>query len=102
MLDELRERFGAPLIITSSYRDPVHNLAVGGASNSGHIPSDVDGLYSGIDFTTAGGLISPRDLFWIQKHAYEIGFRRIGLYADMRHIHLDCEPGSDQDVVWIK
>lgn len=102
MLDELRARLGAPLIVTSSYRDPVHNLGVGGASNSSHIPNDQDGLYSGIDFTIAGGVITPRALFAIQKQAYEIGFRRMGLYLDMKHVHLDCEPTSDQDVIRIK
>jgi uncharacterized protein YcbK (DUF882 family) len=101
MLDELRERLGSPLIITSSYRDPVRNLAVGGASNSAHIPNDADGLYSGIDFTIPGGLITPRALFEIVGDAYTVGFRRIGLYKDMRHVHLDIESTSDQDVMWI-
>ena len=101
MLDDLREQLGSPLIITSSYRDPVHNMTVGGASNSSHIPSDADGFYSGIDFTIPGGLITSRALFDIVESAYAVGFRRIGLYKDMAHVHLDVESRLDQDVILI-
>lgn len=101
MLDELRDRLGSPIIITSSYRDPVHNAAVGGAPDSSHTPAP-DGLYSGIDFTIPGSLITPRALFWIVKHAYDVGFKRVGLYSDMRHVHLDCESRLDQEAIWIK
>jgi len=101
MLDQLREALGIPLIITSSYRDPTHNLVVGGASNSSHIPNDQDGLYSGIDFTIPGGRLTSSALFDIIGCALDIGFRRIGLYRDMAHIHVDVEATSDQDVIWI-
>jgi uncharacterized protein YcbK (DUF882 family) len=100
MLDDLREMLG-PILITSSYRDPAHNLAVGGVSNSSHIPNDADGLYSGIDFTLPGGLITPRALSEFIGIARDMGFRRIGLYKDMRHIHIDIETTLDQDVIWI-
>jgi hypothetical protein len=36
-LDKVREAWGAPLIITSWYRPPAINKAIGGASNSQHI-----------------------------------------------------------------
>lgn len=101
MLDDLRERLGSPLIITSSYRDPVHNMTVGGASNSSHIPSDDDGFYSGIDFTIPGGTITSRALFDIVGKALEVGFVRIGLYKDMRHVHIDQEPTLARGVIWI-
>lgn len=35
-LDELRSRFGKPLLVTSGYRSPAHNKAVGGVPNSFH------------------------------------------------------------------
>lgn len=35
-LDEIREGFGQPIIVTSGYRCPALNKAVGGVSNSAH------------------------------------------------------------------
>lgn len=37
ILDPLREAWGAPIIVTSGYRCPALNKAVGGATNSQHI-----------------------------------------------------------------
>ncbi len=36
-LNQLRLRFGGPLIVTSGYRSPEHNKAVGGVPNSQHV-----------------------------------------------------------------
>jgi len=99
-LDRLRELCGFPFVITSTCRSPEHNKAIGGAPNSSHCRAD-DGMYSGVDFTVDGGSISPGQLFMIVKHAHEVGFRRIGLYSDMRHVHLDLEGRLNQDVLWI-
>ena len=35
-LNQLRLRFGKPLVVTSGYRSPEHNQAVGGVANSYH------------------------------------------------------------------
>lgn len=35
-LNQLRLRFGKPLVVTSGYRSPEHNRAVGGVANSYH------------------------------------------------------------------
>ncbi len=37
VLEPLREHFGAPVIITSGYRSPGHNAAVGGVADSYHV-----------------------------------------------------------------
>ena len=37
LLDPIRRRYGAPIIITSGYRCPALNTAVGGVANSHHI-----------------------------------------------------------------
>lgn len=37
ILDEIRERFGKPVIVNSGYRSPEHNARVGGVPNSFHI-----------------------------------------------------------------
>jgi uncharacterized protein YcbK (DUF882 family) len=36
-LEELRDKWGAPLVLTSGYRCAPHNRAVGGASSSLHL-----------------------------------------------------------------
>lgn len=36
LLDQIREYFGKPVVITSGYRTKSHNAAVGGVSNSQH------------------------------------------------------------------
>lgn len=36
-LQKARDHFGKPMIITSGYRTTVHNMRVGGVSNSNHV-----------------------------------------------------------------
>ena len=37
LLDPIRRRYGAPIVVTSGYRSPALNTAVGGVANSHHI-----------------------------------------------------------------
>ena len=100
MLDELRGQYGKPLIVSSSWRDPDRNAQVGGVSDSSHLVAQ-DGFYSGIDLTTPANVFTKREFYLITKAAYACGFRRIGLYKDYKHIHLDVEFRLDQEVQWI-
>lgn len=78
-LDRARELFGAPMVITSGYRDPDKNLAVGGVKNSSH----TRGL--AVD-------IKCNDPFMQAKLAWALGcagFRRVGVYAG--HLHCDVD-----------
>lgn len=53
VLDELRHRLKASITLTSTYRRPAYNAAVGGEANSFHMQ------FKAIDFTCAKG--KPKD-----------------------------------------
>lgn len=86
-LDSVRDEAGVPMTITSSYRTPEHNAAVGGASDSAHC----DVPCNSIDI---GMRVRPDDPNWnytrwmIITTAIRLGCKRIGTYAD-GSIHLD-------------
>ena len=46
VLDPLREKWGAPIIVTSGYRSPALNRAVGGASGSQHTKGEAADIRS--------------------------------------------------------
>jgi uncharacterized protein YcbK (DUF882 family) len=86
-LDALREEVGVPMRITSSYRSPIYNSRVGGATDSAHMDIPCDS----VDI----GLVGHPDnenyaRYRIMKVALSDKFncRRIGTYAD-GSLHLD-------------
>jgi uncharacterized protein YcbK (DUF882 family) len=86
-LDAVRHRAGVPMHITSSYRTPAYNMAVGGADDSAHC----DEPCSAVDI---GERPTPEDFHWshsryrIIEAAIALGCQRIGTYAN-GSIHLD-------------
>ena len=99
MLDDLRQQYGKPLLVSSSYRDDISNARVAGAKDSSHIVDGVTGYYSGVDLTVPGNKIRSQDMFKLVRIALALGFRRCGLYRD--HLHLDLETRLPQDVIWL-
>ena len=95
-LDRLRDLTGYSMFITSSFRDPAHNTAVGGVQDSAHCLAP-DGKYSGVDLASEGW--GGAGLFQVIRVAYHIGFNRIGIYP--KHIHLDVEDRLPQQVMWV-
>ena len=83
LLQELRERLGRPLKVTSGYRSPQHNQMVGGAARSMH-------LKFATDITPIKLEADERDiaLTAIYHLAQDIGFTGMGRYNTF--IHLDC------------
>lgn len=86
-LDSVREEAGVPMTITSSYRSPAYNLAVGGASDSAHTDTPCNAVDIGM---------RPRssDPNWnytrwrIVTTAIRLGCVRIGSYQN-GSLHLD-------------
>lgn len=75
-LENLRKLIGRPLIVTSGYRTPAHNKAVGGATNSLHM----QGKAFDLRFASGLGRIE------IIHQAGIAGFQGIGVYDTFVHV----------------
>lgn len=87
------DRFAAawdrPLTVTSGYRDPAKNAAVGGAKGSQHMHGNA------FDISTAG--LNQAQIQDMIRRAQSAGFRGVGVYNNS--VHFDVGParawGSD-------
>jgi len=76
ILDDIRETINRPIIVTSGYRTPSHNIAVGGLPGSEHLvgcAADIGCRESALRFT-------------ILKMAIDLGIKRIGLAKTFIHL----------------
>lgn len=78
-LDELRGLVGHPIYVTSGYRCPEHNRAVGGVDTSQHVLGNAADIYC--DYVTAEKL---------GELAMQVGFDGIGIYHKEEFVHVDC------------
>lgn len=87
-LDRARELFGAPILITSGYRDPLKNDSAGGVKDSAHTKG------MAVDIRCADQDMQKR-LIWALVIA---GFRRIGAYS--KHLHCDVDDEKPTPAFW--
>ncbi len=94
-LQELRNRLGGAVIITSAFRCEERNRAVGGATNSQHMQGRA------VDITLRN---QEKDISEIAEMAIDIGFTGIGYYSTFIHLDVRQVPAyTEQDVVvWDK
>ena len=88
-LQKLRDWWEAPLRITSGFRSPTHNEAIGGASKSQHMVFATD-IIPSVKSPHLKEQILPEALDLIADKAEELGFTGIGRYDIF--IHLDMRP----------
>lgn len=81
---EVREKWGSPLIITSGYRPPNVNKAIGGASKSQHL------FFRAIDMFPANGDLNG--LWELVKR--DSRFTGLGDGRKKKFIHCDIRPGN--------
>lgn len=80
-LQELRDKLGIPMLVTSAYRAPEHNRAVGGAKNSYHM--------KGVAFDIR---MENHDPHAFELMARDVGFRGVGYYTKQGFMHIDLGP----------
>ena len=85
-LDRVREGAGVRMLVSSSYRSPEHNEAVGGAEDSAHTDIPCNAVDVRRDPKALLGW--NHATFQIVSTAIALGCKRIGIYAD-DSIHLD-------------
>ena len=97
-LDELREEWGSPLLVSSGYRCPKLNKAVGGASNSSH-------QYGyAVDLVPVNGYVDMFFTFvqnWFKSHGYQWD-QIIDEYSGKSHwVHIGWKfkDGSQRNVI---
>jgi uncharacterized protein YcbK (DUF882 family) len=87
-LQRLRDRVQGPIHVTSGYRCPAHNEAVGGAPESSHM----QGL--AVDFLRPEGINSKDLVDWMSDHFSGIGLR---FHGNNQYLHGDLK---QREAVW--
>ena len=75
LLENIRAKFGRPIVIHSAYRTEVHNKKIGGVGDSRH----VRGMAADIEIRG----VDPAE---VAKYAEEIGVGGVGRYASFTHV----------------
>ena len=87
ILQPLRELYGKPIIITSGYRSPMVNKAVGGSKTSGHM------LGTSADIT-AGNRHLNKELYNIIRDNFE--FRQLIDEYNYQWVHVEYREGDNK------
>ena len=99
ILDPIRCRYGAPIIVTSGYRCPALNTAVGGVANSHHIVGCAADIIGGLPPPppTGGGDLLPNryllDIIVQMQREGAIRFTQLIAEKDYRWLHISYVPG---------
>lgn len=88
-LDTARTIAGVPFNITSACRNSQQNITAGGSPDSSHLTGMAADI-SAPDSRTRSAIL---------RALIAVGFTRIGVGSDF--IHVDVDPGKDQDVIWV-
>ena len=99
LLDPIRRRYGAPIIVTSGYRCPALNTAVGGVANSHHIVGCAADIVGGLPPPppTGGGHLPPNrylyELIIQMQREGCIRFTQLIAEEGYRWLHISYVPG---------
>ena len=91
MLDNLREAYGYPIKLTSTYRSPEHPIEAKKSSPGEHAYG------AAVDIACVGGEAT----FKLVKAAIEVGFRRIGISRKNNFVHVGIGyPDAPDTTIW--
>ena len=91
MLDILRENYGYPIKLTSTYRSPEHPIEAKKAKPGEHAYG------AAVDIACVGGEAT----FKLVKAAIETGFTRIGISRKNNFVHVGIGyPGAPETTIW--
>ena len=91
MLDNLREEYGYPIKLTSTYRSPDHPIEAKKSKPGEHAYG------AAVDIACVGGEAT----FKLVKAAIEVGFTRIGVSRKNNFVHVGIGyPGAPETTIW--
>ena len=91
MLDDLREEYGYPIKLTSTYRSPDHPIEAKKSKPGEHAHG------AAVDIACVGGEAT----FKLVKAAIEVGFTRIGVSRKNNFVHVGIGyPGAPETTIW--
>jgi len=91
MLDALRENYGYPIKLTSTYRSPDHPIEAKKAKPGEHAHG------AAVDIACIGGEAT----FKLVKAAIETGFTRVGISRKNNFVHVGIGyPGAPETTIW--
>jgi len=91
MLDTLRENYGYPIKLTSTYRSPEHPIETKKAKPGEHTYG------AAVDIACIGGEAT----FKLVRAAIETGFTRIGISRKNNFVHVGIGyPGAPETTIW--
>lgn len=91
MLDDLREAYGYPIKLTSTYRSPEHPIEAKKSKPGEHAYG------AAVDIACIGGEAT----FKLVKAAIEVGFTRIGISRKNNFVHVGIGyPEAPETTIW--
>lgn len=88
VIDEFRRRVQRPVTISSAYRSPTYNKAIGGATNSRHT------FFDALDFSVQGSPVGPLQWAAVLKEMRSTGFFKGGIGVYSSFVHVDTRGGN--------